>query len=178
MDLVGIRGALGLAGGLLPIMAVATWPWISRLELESLVPEDRLALLRRVPLFAPLNLSTLERLASAMVPVDVTTGEVLMREGDVGDRYLVIETGTVGRLRAGQPAARRADPATASARSRCSATCRARRRSSRPSPAGSWRSTRMSFKAAMAGPAAWAAAEATIADRLATSAASGAGGRA
>ena len=55
-------------------MAVATWPWISRLELESLVPEDRLALLRRVPLFAPLNLSTLERLASTMVPVEVADG--------------------------------------------------------------------------------------------------------
>ena len=106
VDLVGIRGALGLAGGLLPIMAVATWPRISRLELESLVPEERLALLRHVPLFAPLNLSTLERVASAMVPADVAAGEVLMREGDVGDRYLVIETGRADVSAQGSPSAR------------------------------------------------------------------------
>ena len=68
LDRVGIRGTLALTGALLPIMAVATWPWISRLEVESLVPEDRLELLRRVPLFAPLNLSTIERLASLHGP--------------------------------------------------------------------------------------------------------------
>ncbi len=177
VDLVGIRGALGLAGGLLPIMAVATWPWISRLELESLVPEDRLALLRHVPLFAPLNLSTLERLASTMVPADIATGEILMREGDAGDRYLVIEAGSVevsahgSRLRTcgpgdglGEIALLRDVPRTATVVA--------------SEPGRVLALDALSFTAAMAGPAAWAAAEATIADRLGTSAPSGAGGRA
>jgi len=141
------------------------------------VPEDRLALLRRVPLFAPLNLSTLERLASTMVPVDVTKGEVLMREGDAGDRYLVIETGSVevsahgSRLRTcgpgeglGEIALLRNVPRTATVVA--------------TEPGRVLALDAMSFKAAMAGPAAWAAAEATIADRLETSAASGAGSRA
>ena len=177
VDQVGIRGALALAGALLPITAVATWPRISRLELESLVPEDRLALLRRVPLFAPLNLSTLERVASAMVPADVAAGEVLMREGDVGDRYLVIETGVADvsvqgtRLRAcgpgdglGEIALLRGVPRTATVVA--------------TEPSRVLALDAASFKAAMAGPAAWAAAEATIADRLATSAASQVGGSA
>ena len=44
LDRFGILGTLALTGALLPIMAVATWPWISRLEVESLVPEGRLDL--------------------------------------------------------------------------------------------------------------------------------------
>jgi MFS family permease len=165
LDRVGIRGTLALTGALLPIMAVASWPWISRLELESLVPEGRLALLRRVPLFAPLNLSTIERLAGSMVSLDVPVGEVLMREGDVGDRYLVIETGSVdvstaGRhLRTcgpgdgiGEIALLRDIPRTATV----IATEPTRLLTLDP----------LSFRAAMAGPAAWAAAEATMADRL------------
>jgi MFS family permease len=172
LDRVGIRGTLALTGALLPIMAVATWPWISRLESESLVPEDRLELLRRVPLFAPLNLSTIERLAASMVPLEVTTGEVLMREGDAGDRYLVIETGSVdvsatGRhLRTcgpsdgiGEIALLRDVPRTATVVA--------------TEPTRVLALDALSFRAAIAGPAAWAAAEATIADRLAASAPSG-----
>lgn len=175
VDAVGIRGALGVAGAVLPITAVATWPRISRLELDALVSEDRLALLRRVPLFGPLNLSTLERLASTMVPVDVAAGEVLMREGEAGDRYVVIETGSVevsaegDRLRTcgpgdglGEIALLRDVPRTATVVATEAGRILAL--------------DAMSFKAAMAGPAAWAAAEATIADRLATSARSQAGG--
>ncbi|HEY8636032.1 MAG TPA: MFS transporter [Candidatus Limnocylindrales bacterium] len=168
LDRVGIRGALALAGALLPITAVATWPRISRLELESLVPEARLDLVRRVPLFAPLNLSTLERLASTMVPIDAAPGDVLMREGDVGDRYLVIETGSVAVSSEGRPlrtcgpgegigeiALLRDIPRTATVVA--------------VEPTRVLALDALSFKAAMAGPAAWAAAEATMADRLGTS---------
>ena len=150
-------------------MAVATWPWISRLEAESLVPEGRLDLLRRVPLFAPLNLSTIERLASSMVPLEAVAGEVLMREGDAGDRYLVIETGSVDVSEAGRHlrtcgpgegigeiALLRDVPRTATVVA--------------TEPTRVLALDALSFKAAMAGPAAWAAAEATIADRLAASA--------
>ncbi|MEP6638351.1 MAG: MFS transporter [Chloroflexota bacterium] len=168
VDIFGIRGALALAGALLPIMAVATWPRISRLELESLVPEGRLATLRRVPLFAPLNLSILERLASCMVPLEVATGEVLMREGEVGDRYLVIESGAVEVSATGRPlrscgpgdglgeiALLQDIPRTATV----IATEPTRLLSLDP----------ISFRAAMMGPAASAAAEATMAERLGAS---------
>ncbi len=169
LDRFGILGTLALTGALLPIMAVATWPWISRLEVESLVPEGRLDLLRRVPLFAPLNLSTIERLASSMVPIEMASGEVLMREGDAGDRYLVLETGSVEvstagrRLRTcgpgegiGEIALLRDVPRTATVVA--------------TKPTRMLALDAFSFRAAMAGPAAWAAAEATIADRLAASA--------
>jgi predicted MFS family arabinose efflux permease len=87
LDRFGILGTLALTGALLPIMAVATWPWISRLEVESLVPEGRLDLLRSVPLFAPLNLSTIERLASSMVPLEaVAMGEGAQAAGHLSEQ--------------------------------------------------------------------------------------------
>jgi CRP-like cAMP-binding protein len=62
------------------------------MDAELREPEG-LALLRRVPLFAPLELKSLERVAQQLVRIEVTTGDVLIREGDEGDRFYVIESG-------------------------------------------------------------------------------------
>ena len=53
------------------------------------------ALLRRNPLFAPLPLTALDRLAESLVPVSYGESEVVMREGDPGDVYVLIEHGEV-----------------------------------------------------------------------------------
>jgi hypothetical protein len=169
LDRVGIRGTLAVTGALLPIMAVATWPWISRVEFESLVPEGRLVLLRRVPLFAPLNLSTLERLASTMVPLDVAAGEVLMREGEAGDRYLVIEAGSVDVSSGGQHL-RTCGPGEGIGEIALLQDVPRTATVIATEPTRVLTLDPVSFKAAMAGPAAWAAAEATMADRLGISA--------
>jgi CRP-like cAMP-binding protein len=57
--------------------------------------EAHIALLRRNPLFAPLPLTALDRLAEGLLPVSFDEGDVLMRKGEVGDRYLVIGSGEV-----------------------------------------------------------------------------------
>jgi CRP-like cAMP-binding protein len=54
-----------------------------------------LGLLRGVPLLSLLPEPTLNRLALALVPVHAAAGDVVIREGDVGDRFYVIEEGTV-----------------------------------------------------------------------------------
>ena len=162
--LFGTRGALLVAGAILPIVAVLTWPRIRRIERESMVPEDQLRLVRSIPLFAPLNLSALERLASAMTPVSFEPGDVLMREGEPGDRYLIIESGGCdvskdGRqLRVaaagegiGEIALLRDVPRTATVVA--------------TEPIRGYALDALSFKAAMAGPSAWAAAEAVMAER-------------
>ena len=163
--LFGSRGALLIGGAILPIVAVLTWPGIRDVERESMVPEDRLRLVRAIPLFAPLNLSALERLASAMTPVSFDPGDVLMREGEPGDRYLVIEAGEVDvsqgghhlRVMAagegiGEIALLRDVPRTATVVA--------------TTPVRAFALDALSFKSAMAGPSAWAAAEAVIAGRL------------
>jgi predicted MFS family arabinose efflux permease len=91
----GAQGALGIAGAILPIMAVATWPRVSRIDRRALVSGRELAALRAIPLFAPLPLTAMDRLAEAMRPVTYPAGEVLMRQGDPGDTYLAITDGNV-----------------------------------------------------------------------------------
>jgi CRP-like cAMP-binding protein len=51
--------------------------------------------LRGVSLLALLPEPTLERLARSLVRVEAAPGDVVIREGDSGDRFYVIETGMV-----------------------------------------------------------------------------------
>jgi hypothetical protein len=95
IEAFGIRGALAIAGAILPILAVATWSRVSRLDRRGLITEHEAAALRAIPLFAPLPLTVIDRLADAARPVTFHPGEVIMRQGDRGDRYVAISDGTV-----------------------------------------------------------------------------------
>ena len=90
---LGIRGALVLSGTVLPVLTALLWRRLVRLDVGYTVTDDSVELLRSVSIFAPLDLPTLERLARALVPVAVPTGEVVIRQGDAGDRYYVIGSG-------------------------------------------------------------------------------------
>jgi CRP-like cAMP-binding protein len=46
-------------------------------------------------MFAPLKVVTLDALARALDRVNVTTGDVVVREGDESDRFYIIESGLV-----------------------------------------------------------------------------------
>ena len=59
------------------------------------VPERELALLRGIELFAPLPQPTQESLAQALSPVRLAQGEELFRQGDVGDRFYIVDEGDV-----------------------------------------------------------------------------------
>ncbi len=98
----GDRGALALTGALMPIVAVATWRWIHRVDEEAIVPTEKLAILRGAPMFARLPMTALERLAEGMRSVSVDPGAAIVREGEIGDAYLIVERGRVGVSQAGQ----------------------------------------------------------------------------
>jgi MFS family permease len=95
VELFGTRGALGIAGAILPLLAVATWGRVSRLDRESAVPLEQAVVFHGIPLFAPLPLTAIDRLAAAARPVTFGPGDVLMRQGEPGDTYIAIESGTV-----------------------------------------------------------------------------------
>jgi CRP/FNR family transcriptional regulator, cyclic AMP receptor protein len=57
--------------------------------------EDKLAILRGVPLFADLDERSLQAVAILSHEVAFNAGEVLMVEGEVGDAFYVIVDGTV-----------------------------------------------------------------------------------
>lgn len=99
---LGARGALAVAGAVLPIVALVLWPSLSREGNAAVVPEEQLSAMHRMSLFAPLPLATIEDLARAASPVSFAAGDVLMREGDIGDRFVVLVEGTVEVLREGR----------------------------------------------------------------------------
>jgi MFS family permease len=105
VEAVGVRGALGIAGAILPILAVATWPRVSRLDRQLTAPEHEAAALRAIPIFAPLPLTAIERIAAAVRPVTFGAGATIMRQGDSGDTYIALTRGTVAIDIDGRPVA-------------------------------------------------------------------------
>jgi len=95
IELLGIRGALIVTGAILPIAAILTWPLLRKVDEGGPAGAGRVELLRADPLFAPLSLATVEHLASCLVPVSFEDGAWLMREGDPGREYLLIDAGAV-----------------------------------------------------------------------------------
>jgi predicted MFS family arabinose efflux permease len=91
----GADGALIATGAFLGLVAVLSWRGLARIDAEVAVPERELALLGRLPLFAPLAPATLEHLARKLASVPVKEGEVIVRAGEPGDLFYVVASGTV-----------------------------------------------------------------------------------
>ena len=91
---IGLRWGLTVIGiGVTTIVLFGT-RGLQRIDLTALAPAG-LELLRGVSLLALLPEPTLERLARSLVRVEAAPGDVVIREGDSGDRFYVIETGSV-----------------------------------------------------------------------------------
>ena len=93
--LLGIEGALLLAGGTLVAVALVAGRPLARSEATVPVPEREFALLRGLGIFAPLPIATVETLAARLRPVPVAAGDVIVREGEPGDRCYVVCTGEI-----------------------------------------------------------------------------------
>jgi predicted MFS family arabinose efflux permease len=91
----GAEGALVVAGSMLGVVAIASWPLLRRIDRVVEGPEPGTELLRRVSIFAPLPQHVVERIASNLIPVSVPAGEVVIRQGETGDRFYVVGNGTV-----------------------------------------------------------------------------------
>ena len=99
---LGVRWTLVIVGSLLPILAVLTRASLVRLDVEPGDPR-RLALLEAIPIFSPLSPPVLERLAAQLTPVHASAGDELIRLGDHGDRFYVVDKGEVEILVDGSP---------------------------------------------------------------------------
>jgi len=100
---IGVRGAVVTVGLLLPAIVALVGGRIRNVDRAAKVPERELELLRSLDLFAPLTPHALEDLAWRLVSVTATPGEVVIREGDQGDRFYVVEDGEVAVSQEGKP---------------------------------------------------------------------------
>jgi cyclic nucleotide-binding protein len=100
---LGDRGALIVVGSLLPVLGLCAWRGLKRADVEARVPVREIALLRSLPMFAPLSLVALERLAANLEAMEVPAGTVVIREGDPGDRFFVVENGELAVSIGGRP---------------------------------------------------------------------------
>jgi MFS family permease len=89
---VGPRLALIVVGSILPVLTVAAYRRLVEID-RTVVPVPELELLEEVPMFAPLSIAAKERLAASLVRLFVPSGELVIREGDAGDRFYIVDDG-------------------------------------------------------------------------------------
>jgi MFS family permease len=92
LDLIGLRSSFIVLGAILPVLVLLTHRQLLEIDSEA-VPAPQLDLIEDVDLFSPLSLVTKERIASHLVAVDVSAGDIVIRAGDLGDRFYVVDTG-------------------------------------------------------------------------------------
>jgi hypothetical protein len=93
VNLVGLRNALLLVGACLPLLVALRWRPLALLEAATSVPERPFRALRAVEMFAPLPLATIENVSRHVDEIEVHAGEMVIREGELGDRFYVVADG-------------------------------------------------------------------------------------
>jgi predicted MFS family arabinose efflux permease len=102
VDQVGIRWALVVTGAILPTLAAIFYRRLGKVDETADVPTRELAVLTAIPLFSPLPVTTLERLAARLDHAKAAAGATIVREGDEGDLFYVISSGQVAVLCGGK----------------------------------------------------------------------------
>jgi len=109
MGVLQIRSGLSRAFGVVDDTPLLTVAILALLVTASVLPAfgrfrqmdralgepESLVLLRGVPLFAPLDAKSLESIAGKLVRIELPAGQSVIREGEEGDRFYVIESGAL-----------------------------------------------------------------------------------
>jgi len=92
-SLVGLASAFAISGGVVLLAGLGSFLALRGMDAASVLPERQLALLARIPMFAPLARTDLERLARQLDRIETPAGTEVIRQGDIGDRFYVVDAG-------------------------------------------------------------------------------------
>ena len=92
-SLVGLAWAFIISGGLVLLAGLGSFLAFRGIDASSVLPERQLSLLARIPMFAPLARVDLERLARQLDRIETPVGTEVIRQGDIGDRFYVVDAG-------------------------------------------------------------------------------------
>ena len=93
--LLGVEGALLAIAATMAALALLAGRPLARSEASVPVPEREFTLLRGLSIFAPLPLATVETLATRLRAGPVAAGDVVVQEGEPGDRCYVVCQGGI-----------------------------------------------------------------------------------
>jgi len=91
---LGIRWALAVAGLPLPVVVVSGRKLLHRLDATASERAQILSLLHAVPFLEPLDMATLESLVGRLIHLTVPAGTEVVRQGEKGDRFYIVRTGS------------------------------------------------------------------------------------
>jgi predicted MFS family arabinose efflux permease len=92
----GIRGALVVAGLLLPGLVVPSFGVLRRIDQDAALARPDVDLLQSVSFFALLPETGLERLVAGAERVQVSASDDVVKQGEAGDRFYVVAEGELG----------------------------------------------------------------------------------
>jgi hypothetical protein len=105
----GVQEAMIVTGCLLALGVLPLRRRFGAMEAAATVPEETFKRLRTVPAFAPLPVATLETLAVRAERETVRAGQAIVREGETGDHFYVMEQGIADVFMKGVRIAERGD---------------------------------------------------------------------
>lgn len=92
---MGPREAILVAGLFLPVVALLAATRLRRMDAATVIPDEVVTLLRKVPALSVLAPRVIERLALEATAVTAVAGTAVITEGNAGRLFYVIEAGTV-----------------------------------------------------------------------------------
>ena len=98
---VGLRAGLLVIGAAVSAVALLALPRLLSIDRTTLAPAG-IDLLLGIPMLAPLPERIIERLARSLVTVELKAGEAAVREGEEGDRFYIVERGTLAVSKGGE----------------------------------------------------------------------------
>jgi MFS family permease len=106
---IGPRLAFVVVGSILPILTLTAYRRLVQID-RTVAPAAELELIEQVPMFAPLSIAAKERVAGSLVPISVSAGDLVIRAGDPGDNFYIVEDGELQiEAGGGQSSAHKAD---------------------------------------------------------------------